>query len=216
MAKATDLTTLTAHLLENHKGARTIVAIAGAPGSGKSTQANSLVKALNKEKAGHAALLAMDGYHYDDRVLASLDRQNRKGAPDTFDVGGLYHMLIRLRQNAEDFIAVPDFDRDIEIARAGARLIAQTCGIVVVEGNYLLLNQPPWNTLNTLNTLAPCFDITVMIQTPRAVLRKRLMRRWAHFGLSVDEAQRKVDENDLPNGDFVHQNSIAADFTLAT
>ncbi|MBL9061149.1 MAG: hypothetical protein JNL31_01195, partial [Tabrizicola sp.] len=41
----------------------------------------------------------------------------------TFDVGGLYHTLQRMRARDEAEVAVPVFDRKIEIARAGARLI---------------------------------------------------------------------------------------------
>ena len=42
------------------------------------------------------------------------------GSGGAFDVGGLLHMLKRLRRNQENDIAVPEFDRSIEIARAGA------------------------------------------------------------------------------------------------
>lgn len=86
----------------------------------------------------------MDGYHYDDMLLDRLGRRARKGAPDTFDVGGYAHMLKRLRENAEEAVAVPVFDRDIEIARAGARLVPRSARIIVTEGNYLLLRDEPW------------------------------------------------------------------------
>jgi pantothenate kinase len=97
-----------------------VVAIAGAPGSGKSTLAERLVSRLNECAERSAALLPMDGYHYDDRILIERGLRARKGAPETFDVLGLVHMLDRLRRNQEDEIAVPVFDRDLEISRAGA------------------------------------------------------------------------------------------------
>ena len=99
-------------------GARVIVAVAGAPGSGKSTLADKLVGKLNARQPGLAAVLPMDGYHYDDLHLVPAGLRPTKGAPDTFDVGGLYHTLSRLRAADEDFVAVPVFDRSIEIARA--------------------------------------------------------------------------------------------------
>ena len=102
---------------------RSLTAIAGAPGSGKSTLAEAVVARLNEEAPDSAAVLPMDGYHFDDRVLVSRGLRPRKGAPDTFDVAGFYHMLHRLKRNEEPEIAVPVFDRDLEIARAGARLI---------------------------------------------------------------------------------------------
>ena len=138
-------------------GGRVIAALAGAPGSGKSTLAEKLVAKLNARQRGLAAVLPMDGYHYDDLYLVPAGLRPRKGAPMTFDVGGLYHTLKRLRARDEDEVAVPVFDRKIEIARAGARLIPKETPVIVVEGNWLLLNQAPWDRLR------PMFDVTVMV-----------------------------------------------------
>jgi pantothenate kinase len=113
-------------LIAKSNGRRRIVAIAGAPGSGKSRLAERLVARLNEGAEGSAALLPMDGYHYDDRILIERGSRSRKGAPETFDVLGLFHMLDRLKRNHEDEIAVPVFDRDLEISRAGARTIPRT------------------------------------------------------------------------------------------
>lgn len=197
---------LTTELRRRHSTRRLVVGIAGAPGSGKSTLAERLAAALNQTEPGLAAILPMDGYHYDDAVLRELGRLARKGAPDTFDVGGLAHMLKRLAENAEDEVAVPVFDRSIETARAGGRLIPRSTGILVVEGNYLLLKRSPWDQLDGL------FDVTVMVQTSPETLRQRLDARWHHFGLAEAEVRRKVDTNDLPNGMAVLAESAAADF----
>ncbi len=118
-----DLDGLVAALAERDGPGRRIVAIAGPPGGGKSTVADALVERLEAARPGEAAVLPMDGYHYDDGVLRARGRRARKGAPDTFDVGGLRQMLARLKRDDEDEVAVPVFDRAIEIARAGARLI---------------------------------------------------------------------------------------------
>ncbi len=104
-------------------GRRILVAIAGAPGSGKSTLAEEAVAQLTGEHGLGAALFPMDGYHYDDSVLEAMGRRPYKGAIDTFDAHGLRHMLQRLKANEDDVVAVPVFDRSIEIARAGGRLI---------------------------------------------------------------------------------------------
>jgi pantothenate kinase len=206
----TDTTTeaLADHLFGLDPGNRVICAIAGAPGSGKSTAAEALVDTLNGREAGCAALLPMDGYHYDDLHLVPAGLRPRKGAPETFDVGGLRHTLARLRARDEETVAVPVFDRDIEIARAGARLIPRSVRIIVVEGNYLLLARAPWNSLG------PCFDVTVMIDVPEAVLRARLTARWQGYGLSPAEIDAKVDGNDLPNGRMVREGSADPDFVL--
>ena len=84
---------------------RSVIAIVGAPGSGKSTLAERLEADLNALNPGSAAVLSMDGYHFDDDVLVARGLRARKGAPETFDVGGLLHMLGRLQRNEEDEIA---------------------------------------------------------------------------------------------------------------
>jgi pantothenate kinase len=187
---------------------RLMLGIAGAPGSGKSTLAERLVQRANAARPGVAALLPMDGYHYDDTLLETLGRKARKGAPDTFDVGGLHHMLERLRARDEAEVAVPVFDRAIEIARAGARLIPQSVGVLVVEGNYLLLSSPPWAGLRR------CFDLSVTIETPEATLRERLTRRWQQYNLSPAQIERKLELNDLPNGRRVVAESQTPDYRL--
>lgn len=184
---------------------RTIVAVAGAPGSGKSTLADRLASHLNETAPDSAAVLPMDGYHFDDAVLAAKELLPRKGSPETFDVAGLRHMLGRLRQNAEAEIAVPVFDRGLEVARAGARLIPRAVRTLIVEGNYLLLNRAPWPTLRD------AFDLTVMIAVPDLVLRQRLSARWQGYGLSPEHIHAKLELNDLPNGRLVHADSAAAD-----
>ncbi|MGJ5206401.1 nucleoside triphosphate hydrolase [Bradyrhizobium sp. HKCCYLR20261] len=196
-------------LIRTREGpSRLVVAIAGAPGSGKSTLAEQLVVALNATQPGNAALLPMDGYHYDDGILIARGLRARKGAPDTFDVGGLLHMLDRLKRNDEDEIAVPVFDRDLEISRGSARLIPRAVRTLVVEGNYLLLDQAPWSRLHAF------FDITVAIDVPEEVLRQRLVARWRGYGLGPDEIEAKVEGNDLPNGRFVQANSRPADVVI--
>jgi pantothenate kinase len=196
------------HLFRLSPEGRVICAVAGAPGSGKSTLAEDLVARLNAREPGCAALLPMDGFHYDDLHLVPAGLRPRKGAPETFDVGGLRHMLLRLRARDEAAVAVPVFDRDLEIARAGARLIPRDVRIIVAEGNYLLLAQSPWDGLR------PLFDVTAMIDVPEDILRARLTARWQGYGLSPAEIAAKVDGNDLPNGARVRAESAPADFVI--
>jgi len=191
---AREIATLTLQRFVKEPGRRVMIAIAGAPGSGKSTIAEQVVELLNGEDGVSAALFPMDGYHYDDVVLEQMGRRPFKGAIDTFDAHGLRHMLTRLKANEDNVVAVPVFDRSIEIARAGGRLIPQSVDIIVCEGNYLLASQAPWDLLK------PIFDLTVFVDVDEDDLRRRLQDRWRGFGLDDAEITRKVEENDLPNG----------------
>ncbi|WP_436799543.1 nucleoside/nucleotide kinase family protein [Rhizobium oryzicola] len=195
-------------MLSMHQGSRLMLAIAGAPGSGKSTLAEQVVDEINARQAGLAALFPMDGFHFDDAVLTELGRLPRKGAIDTFDAHGLRHTLQRLKANEDDVVAVPVFDRAIEIARAGGRLIPKDTGIIVCEGNYLLMRQSPWDRLK------PLFDFTVLVEVDEAELRRRLRVRWEGFGLDEDGIRRKLDTNDIPNGIAIMDGSSEPDLRI--
>jgi pantothenate kinase len=150
----------------------------------------------------------MDGFHFDDLHLGPAGLRARKGAPETFDAGGYAATLRRLRARDEPFVAVPVFDRALEIARAGARLIPQGAGIVVTEGNYLLLDRAPWSGL------ADLFDLTIFLQVPEAELERRLVARWLSHGFSGAEARDKAQGNDIPNARLVARHSRPADVVL--
>ena len=181
---------------------RFLTALAGPPGAGKSTLAAELVVALGQG----AKAVPMDGFHYDDAVLIARGARARKGAPDTFDVAGFRHLLTRLR--SEDEVAIPLFDRDLEISRAGADIVGPDDCILIVEGNYLLLNEAPWPDL------APLFDLTIWIDVPEAELDRRLMARWAHYGKPPAEARAWIDGNDMPNIRRVVAGSRPADLVI--
>ena len=189
-------------------GHRIVVALAGPPGAGKSTVSEALVEALNSVMPGSAAVVPGDGFHYDDAVLGSLNLLDRKGSPDTFDVGGFRSLLLRLRVNNEPAVAVPVFDRTLEISRAAGRLISSDVKYLIVEGNYLLLDLAPWSSLKD------CFDATIMLQVDRETLEARLLDRWRSLGFDESTSYEKVRRNDLPNAQIVISASNIADFTI--
>ena len=192
------------------KDRRTFLAIAGAPGSGKSTLVERVAKAIaaQSDDGPFVAVLPMDGFHYDDSILKARGRHQWKGAPDTFDVSGLRSTLIRLADPSEGSMAVPVFDRELEVSRGSARIIPQSVQLVLVEGNYLLLDEEPWRSLH------PMFDLKVMIDVPEEELARRLRKRWEHYGLNESQIASKLDDNDLPNGRTVREKSVSADYRL--
>lgn len=199
-----DLNELVETLAARGETGRHLTAIVGPPGAGKSHIADHIADALNAREAGSAAVFPMDGYHYDDSILIARGWRLRKGAPHTFDVPGFAAMLSRLRANTEDQIAVPVFDRDIEIARNAARFIPREVRHLIVEGNYLLLNREPWTDLS--------FNTTVFLDVPMGELTRRLEDRWR--ALDAAERTAKTEENDLPNARLVVSESRPAEFVL--
>ena len=202
-----DINVLAAAIRSKAAGAnRYLVAIAGAPASGKSTLAENLAKAL--VALGEPAIVVpMDGFHFDDAVLNARGHRSRKGAPFTFDVAGFEVLLSRIRALEPD-IAIPVFDRNMELSRAAAAIVDGRTRMVLVEGNYLLLQQPPWNRLREF------FDYSIFLDVPRDELERRLIRRWLDHGFDMTYATNWIASNDLPNILAVINNSSPADLTI--
>ncbi|WID99592.1 nucleoside triphosphate hydrolase [Bosea vestrisii] len=180
---------------------RIVIALAGAPGAGKSTLSEHLLAAL---PAGEAALVPMDGFHFDNAMLDAMGLRHRKGAPETFDCAGLVATLRRIR-SGEGGVPVPVFDREADLSRAGAAIVPADARFVLVEGNYLLLDRAPWTEL------APLFDLTIFIDVPIVELERRLLTRWTDLGRSEEAARAWVEGNDLPNARLVIESSRRAD-----
>ena len=196
------------YLLGLSQHTRYLVAIAGTPASGKTTLAYSLVKKLNRHTKNQAALLQMDGFHYDNEVLKGLNLLSVKGAPQTFDTGGFHHALTRLRYNKEEQVTVPVFNRNHETAHAGACIIKQQTQFIIVEGNYLLLNKPDWLAMLDL------YDVSVMLKVPSETLRQRLHDRWVQQNYTPEQIEKKLNETDLPNARLIMKQSVAANFEI--
>jgi pantothenate kinase len=187
-------------------GERRLLGLTGAPGAGKSTVANHLVAALGQQAA---ALVAMDGFHLAGTVLARLGRQQRKGAPDTFDDAGYAALLLRLRTAAPDeTVYAPEFRREVDEPIGSAIAVAANLPLVITEGNYLLLPTGAWPRARALVHavwfLAPDDDLR----------RDRLQRRHEAFGKAPAQARRWVTGSDQRNADLVAATRDRADLVI--
>ena len=182
-------------------GRRTVLAITGAPGAGKSTVSAALCEALGDD----AVLVAMDGFHLADDELVRLGRRSRKGAPDTFDVAGYVALLARLRPQVDAVVYAPHFDRGLEAAVAGAVPVALDTPLVITEGNYLLLDDFGWNAVRH------CVDEVWYLDVHPDVRSERLVARRRSFGDSPDDARAWVDQVDTANSLIVEATRTRAD-----
>ncbi|MCB2134725.1 MAG: sugar transporter [Rhodobacteraceae bacterium] len=189
------------HILALPEG-RKLIAIAGPPAGGKSWLAEKVARRL--VALGHTAtVVPMDGFHLDNERLSETGLLARKGAPETFDAAG-FVALVRGLKSGRD-MTVPLFDRAADRVLPDADKVPADCRFVVVEGNYLLFDEDPWNQLAAL------WDISFFLDVPVAELRKRLVRRWRRHGLDAAAAEARADENDLPNALRVMKTRKAAD-----
>jgi len=183
---------------------RLIVAIAGPPGSGKSTFA----RAMRRQLGDISVVVPLDGFHLDNSLLRQMNLLQHKGAPETFDVKGLTQLLARLERETSP-VYFPIFDRKADLSRAGAGAVLPHHKIILVEGNYLLLDRADWAAMREH------FQMRIKLEVPVDVLEQRLVTRWTRLGLSRQQVVQKVTRNDLANARLVIEHSLAADFVVA-
>ena len=185
---------------------RVLVAIAGPPATGKSTFADQLCVLL-ESRGIKSAVAPMDGFHLDNHVLNDLGLTLSKGAPETFDVDGFISLVERLGR-PKSSVYLPIFDRERDLAIAGARHVGPEVEAVIFEGNYLLYDRDPWRGL------APLWDLSVWLDTPEQVLCQRSVSRWLSMGKSLQDAQARANGNDLVNARKVISARLPSDITI--
>lgn len=159
---------------------RRLIGVVGAPGVGKSTYAEA-----EAARTG-GTVLPMDGFHLPQAELVRLGRRERMGAPDTFDVDGFVAVLAALRADDGEVLA-PGFDREVEEAVPGAVRIPASVRTVIVEGNYLLLDDG--GALGDWGRVRPLLDEVCFLELPDPVRLERLIARHIRFGKSPEDAR---------------------------
>ena len=153
-------------------------------------------------------LIPMDGYHLSQRVLDELGLSDRKGAPETFDAAGLNQLLDRVHNETDQVVYFPVFDRSLEEPIAAGGGVQPNQDIVVVEGNYLLLDQGEWRGTRTR------LDEAWSIEVDPELRRARLLARHVRFGRSPQSAADWVATVDEPNARRIKANSAPADLVI--
>lgn len=181
---------------------RALLGIAGAPGAGKSSVAARLVADVDG-----AVLVPMDGFH---RTTADLEARGwvaERGTPRTFDAEAYVALLRTLR--AGGAARAPAFDRDREEPVPEAILVPADARLVVTEGNYLLLDQPPWLHVHEL------LDEVWFLEVPEQLRIERLVARHVRYGREPAAAwQRATSGSDAANARLVAGTRSRADLIV--
>lgn len=185
-----------------------MLGIAGSPGAGKTTLAEQLVRALNADGPPWVAHVPMDGFHLADVELDRLGRRSRKGAPDTFDPAGYAALLRRLREDTEDVVYAPGFERVLEQPLAGVIPVPPAARLVVTEGNYLLLAEGSWARVRA------CLDEVWFCETDEDERVRRLIARHEEFGKDHEAAVAWVLGTDQHNAELIATTRGRADLVV--
>lgn len=188
---------------------RFLLGIAGSPGSGKTTLAAALVAELNTRRPGTAAAMPMDGFHLANATLDRLGRHEHKGAIDTFDGWGFLALLQRVRAETGLTVFAPSFHREVDEGIAGEIAIEPEARVVVVEGNYLLVDDGPWARVRD------ALDEAWFCETPAATREARLVERHTRHGRTVEAATAWAREVDGVNAALIEATRGRADLVVS-
>lgn len=173
---------------------RTLVALAGPPGSGKSTISTEVARRLGNA----TVVVSVDGFHHPRAVLDSWPNRDeayaRRGAAWTYNAAGVVELVKKLREAREIF--VPGFDHAKKDPEPDAICVRPDATVVIVEGNWLLFDEEPWRCI------AEVVDDTWFVDVDPELARVRVARR--HLGSGIEStweaAVARAESNDVPNG----------------
>ncbi len=193
---------------------RPVVAIAGPPGSGKSSIALVLQGFLKKRHL-NALVLPLDGFHRKNSdLMAHTTRIGKmkvslydiKGAKETYNTPHLMECMEKLRSG--EVFYWPLYSRSLHEPVEKGILVNGEVDLYIVEGNYLLLKSEPWNRLS------PHFCLKIFIRSRKRFLKRGIISRKMKGGFSRIEARKHYLFSDRRNIDEVLADSTGYDCML--
>lgn len=195
---------------------RFLVAVAGPPGSGKTAFATILAAVINAIlEREEATSIPLDGWHYSNEYLRTHKIQWRgnevvlnqiKGAPETYDTSSVYQCIEKVKAGEE--VTFPIYSRTLHDPVPNGGHVKKQNRIIIVEGNYLLLQEEPWQSNRRL------FDIAILLTAHRETLVDGLRQRHLRGNKSEAITDRQINNVDLPNIDRVMNKSGSADIIV--
>jgi pantothenate kinase len=149
----------------------------------------------------------MDGFHRPNAELVASGLREVKGAPETFDAPAFVELVRSLRDPSRT-VRCPAFDRIIDEPVAGQVTVTAHDSVVIIEGNYLLLDQQPWSLLSGL------LDATVFLDVPPPLRFARLVARHIEFGRDRGDAIDFARRSDGVNAVLVEASRSRADLVV--
>ncbi|XP_038874801.1 putative uridine kinase C227.14 [Benincasa hispida] len=200
-----------------------IVGLAGPPGAGKTTIASEVVQRLNKlwpqkassmdsqvKPADVAAVLPMDGFHLYRSQLDAMENPEeahaRRGAPWTFNPQLLLTCLKTLKSQGS--VYAPSFDHGVGDPVEDDIFVSLRHKVVIVEGNYLLLDDGVWKEISSM------FNEKWFVEIDIDKSMERVLKRHISTGKPPDVAKWRIEYNDRPNAELIMKSKKNADLVI--
>ncbi|RRT67054.1 hypothetical protein B296_00032514 [Ensete ventricosum] len=199
-----------------------IVGLAGPPGAGKTTLSSEVVHRLNylwsQKVTGKtsvsplefAIVLPMDGFHLYRSQLDAMENPEeahaRRGAPWTFNPELLLKCLHSLRNKGSTY--APSFDHGVGDPVEDDVFVSSEHKVVIVEGNYLFLEEGIWQDICSI------FDEKWFLDIDINIAMERVLKRHISTGKEPDVAKWRIEYNDRPNAEIIMGSKKNADLVI--
>jgi len=184
---------------------RYLIAIAGVPGSGKTTIADKLSLHINSKVPHLSVVVPMDGFHYYKSELDKMPDPEkahaRRGAPWTFNSKKFLDKVREIKTNSK--VTAPSFEHHIADPVEEDIKILPENRIVIVPGIYVLVNDEDLDG-GTCSLIGKEFNerwfMDIDLEKSMDILAERHMRAW---GWPKDKAVERVNSNDRINSEII-------------
>ena len=162
------------------------------------------------------AVVPLDGFHFSNDYLdahTAVDRDRAgtlrsfKGRPCSFD-GSKALASLKLVKNGGE-ATLPVYSRTLHNPVPGGLRVRREHRIILVEGNFLFLDETPWSEMREL------FDLRVFVTERRELLHRRLVERHTRGGSTAEEAERRIIRVDAVNVEEVSGSERRADVVIS-
>ena len=203
-------------ILKKAGESRFVIGVAGPPGCGKTAFTAILCAVINACAGLNTAVcIGLDGWHYPNSYLDShltirngqeIPLRMVKGAPESYDTDAAISFLRAARSGSAERFPVYSRARHDPCPQAGH--LEQHNRILLMEGNYLLLDSPVWRDF------PPLMDLSIFLTAPRDHLIAALRRRHLAGGKRPEMVEQHILFSDMPNLDLILAHSRPADILV--